>query len=72
MKTLFERLKPELILAMNAEAELYPNIMKSLKTELEKHYFFNDMTIANAYRLTDLTKHRRFGITELNDCFDSI
>lgn len=72
MKTLFERLKPAMIIAIENESKLYPNIMASLRGELEKKYFFNDMSVANAYRLTELTEKREFSITELNNCFDSM
>jgi hypothetical protein len=70
MKTLLERLKPELLQAMNEDAKKYPTIMASLKDELSNLYFCNDMTISNAFRLTMLTKESRFGITELHNCFE--
>lgn len=70
MKTLLKRLKPELIIAMGIEEKKYPLIMTSLKDELSRLYFCNDMTISNAYRLTSLTEKNIFGITELHNCFE--
>ena len=70
MKSLLERLKPEMLQAMNEDAKKYPTIMALLKDELSRLYFCNDMTISNAFRLTMLTNERRFGITELHNCFE--
>lgn len=70
MKTLLERLKPELLEAINEDAKKYPTIMGLLKQELSIQYFCNDMTISNAYRLTSLTEKGIFGITELHNCFE--
>ena len=69
MKTLLERLKPELIEAMNEDAKKFPAMMRSLKKELSLCVSVSEMTIENAYRLTYLTDEKIFGYIELFNCF---
>lgn len=68
MKTLFERLKPELLVAMYKEAILYPTLMESLKEELKSKYSYLQLTVNQGQRLTQL-KNQNIGIMELVDCF---
>jgi len=69
MKTLFERLKPELLDAMHTEAKLYPTLMESLREELENNYSWMQITVNQGQRLTQL-KNQNIGILELVDCFE--
>lgn len=69
MKTLFERLKPELLDAMYTEAKLYPTLMASLREELETNYSWMHITVNQGQRLTQL-KNQNIGILELADCFE--
>jgi len=69
MKTLFERLKPELITAIELQSRKYPNLMMTVKEELQSKYSFIDLTVSTAYRLTDLTESKSFGINEIDECF---
>ena len=69
MKTLFERLKPELISAIELQSRKYPSLMMAVKEELQSKYSFIDLTISTAYRLIDLTESKSFGINEIDECF---
>lgn len=68
MKTLFERLKPELLDAMYTESKLYPTLMESLREELKSKYSYLQLTVNQGQRLTQL-KNQNIGIMELVDCF---
>jgi hypothetical protein len=69
MKTLFERLKPELLDAMHTESKLYPTLMESLREELKSKYSYLQLTVNQGQRLTQL-KNQNIGILELVDCFE--
>jgi hypothetical protein len=45
MKNLYSRLKPEVVLALQNEAVLYPNIVAKTVNELEKKYFMYYLTL---------------------------
>jgi hypothetical protein len=45
MRNLLERLKPEYLELLEADAIKYPNIYYNIRTELTKNYFFVDLTI---------------------------
>lgn len=44
MNTLLERAKPELVEWLEKENVNYPNTVKLIKTELQKHCWWTDMT----------------------------
>ena len=45
MKNLYSRLKPEVVLALQNEAVLYPNIVAKTIKELEEKYFMYYLTL---------------------------
>ena len=45
MKNLYSRLKPEVVLALQNEAVLYPNIVAKTIRELEEKYFMYYLTL---------------------------
>ena len=71
MKTLFEKLKPEVAELLRLENELYPTITQDLIDELQSKYFWIDITVKNAYSLVRLDQNKKFGIYELTECFEN-
>lgn len=70
MKTLFEKLKPEVAELLRLESELFPTITQDLIDELQSKHFFSELTVGNAYSLVRLDKTKRFSIYELTECFN--
>jgi hypothetical protein len=69
MKTLFEKLKPEVAELLRLESEMYPTITQDLIDELKSKYFWTEITVKNAYSLVRLDQNKKFGIYELTECF---
>lgn len=69
MKTLFEKLTPEVAELLRLESELYPSITQDLIDELQSKHFWTEMTVKNAYSLVRLNQTKRFSIYELTECF---
>jgi hypothetical protein len=69
MKTLLERLKPEVLQAMNEDAEKYPSLIASLKRTLEQeeasplNLSVNDASYICQYN------NKNLDIINLLDCF---
>ena len=70
MKTLFEKLKPEVAELLRLEKEMYPTITQDLIDELQSKYFWIDMTVKYAYSLVRLDQEKKFSIYELIECFN--
>lgn len=70
MKTLFEKLKPEVAELLRLENELYPTIAQDLIDELQSKYFWTEITVKNAYFLTRLDLNKSFNIYNLTECFN--
>jgi hypothetical protein len=70
MKTLFEKLTPDVAELLRLESELYPAITKDLTDELQSINFWTEMTVKNAYSLVRLDQTKRFSIYELTECFN--
>lgn len=71
MKTLFEKLKPEVAELLKLESELYSSITKDLIDELQSKHFFTELTVGTAYSLVRLDQNKRFSIYELTECFNN-
>lgn len=60
MKTLLERLKPELLQSIEMDAEKYPNLISKIKRELENEFIsplylsVNTASLICEYNKTDL------------------
>ncbi len=70
MKTLFEKLTPEVAELLRLESEMYPTITQDLIDELQSKYFWTEITVKNAYSLVRLDQTKRFSIYELTECFN--
>ena len=71
MKTLFEKLKPEVAELLRLESKLYPAIIKRLTDELKSKHFFTELKVGDAYSLVRLDQEKRFSIYELTECFEN-
>ena len=71
MKTLFEKLKPEVAELLRLEIELNPAVTQDLIDELKSKYFWTELTVKNAYSLVRLDQTKRFSIYELMECFNN-
>lgn len=70
MKTLFEKLKPEVAELLRLESELFPTITQDLIDELQSKHYWIDITVKNAYSLVRLDPNKKFDIIELTECFN--
>lgn len=68
MKTLLERLKPEYLELLEADAEKYPSLIRNIKSDLNEYYHFTDLNVNTAYQVCNLCKIG-FGIVELDSLF---
>lgn len=55
MKTLYEQLKPEIKQALTEQEELYPTIVKGVKTALQENYLWSHLSIGQARELVSFT-----------------
>jgi hypothetical protein len=55
MKTLYEQLKPEIKQALTEQEELYPTIVKGVKTALQENYLWSHLSIGQARELISFT-----------------
>ena len=55
MKTLYEKLKPEIKQALTEQEELYPTIVKGVKTALQENYLWSHLSIGQARELISFT-----------------
>lgn len=68
MKTLLERLRPEIMDKINADMEEYPYYTRSLIEELKSNVSFMQLTVNTASSLCALD-NSTVGILELNNLF---
>ena len=71
MKTLFEKLKPEVAELLRLETERYPTTARDLIDELQSKYFWTEITVKNAYFLVRLDLNKSFNIYQLTECFEN-
>ena len=71
MKTLFEKLKPEVTELLRLENELNPAVTQDLINELQSKYFWTELKVKDAYSLVRLDQEKRFSIYELMECFEN-
>ena len=69
MKTLFEKLKPEVVELLMLEEQYYPATIKRLTEQLKSKHFFTELTVGDASQIVQL-KNIRFSIYELTECFE--
>ncbi len=66
---LLQRLNPEVLQAMNADAEQYPNLIASLKKSLEQEEVSSlDLTVDTAIYICQYN-NKNLDIINLFDCF---
>lgn len=69
MRNLLERLKPEYLELLEADAEKYPSLIRNIKTDLSEYYHFTDLNVNTAFQLCNFCKVG-FGIVELDSLFE--
>ena len=57
MKTLWQKLKPEIKQTLNEQEEKYPSLVKGIKVALKDNYFWSHLTISEARDLIYFTDH---------------
>ena len=70
MKTLFERLKPEIVTPMELEAEQYPATVEMLKRDFEGKNYFTELTVSCIMQLFRYTNSEKYSILELVAMFE--
>ena len=69
MRTLLEKLKPEVLLEINKDLEKYPELVKSIYTNLERNRNYNNLTILEGHQLC-LCAGVDFGILQIHSLFE--
>ena len=55
MGTLYDKLKPEYKKSLNEQEELYPTLVKSVKSALQENYLWSHLSIGQARELVSFT-----------------
>ena len=55
MKTLYQKLKPEIKQSLNEQEELYPTLVKDIKCALQENYLWSHLSIGQARELVSFT-----------------
>ena len=55
MKTLYQQLKPEVKQSLNEQEELYPTLVKGIKSALKDNYLWSHLSIGQARELVSFT-----------------
>ncbi len=55
MKTLYQKLKPEVKQSLNEQEELYPTLVKDIKCALQENYLWSHLSIGQARELVNFT-----------------
>ena len=55
MKTLYQQLKPEVKQSLNEQEELYPTLVKGIKSALKDNYLWSHLSIGQARDLVSFT-----------------
>lgn len=69
MKTLYERLKPELLAKMQSEGEQYPYAIKALMEELQNSKYVLDLTYGSAISMSNFLELPNYTISEILNLF---
>ena len=56
MSTLYDKLKPEYKQSLNEQEELYPTLVKSVKSALKNTYLWSHLSIGQARELVSFTR----------------
>jgi len=68
---LLQRLNPEVLQAMNADAEQYPNLIASLKRELQAEIYSPlNLSVNDASYICHYNNNKILNIINLFDCFN--
>ena len=70
MRTLLEKLKPEVLVLLEKEALEYPATMEVLKETLGKLHFWVELKVSDASRLVALKPRSSFNIETLSNLFE--
>jgi hypothetical protein len=57
MKTLWQKLKPEIKQTLNEQEEKYPSLVKGVKIALKENYLWSHLSIGQARDLIYFTDH---------------
>ena len=68
MRTLLEKLKPEYLKLLEADAEKFPYLYRSVKNELSENKFWTELTTRVSNQLCTICKVN-FGIIEIDSLF---
>jgi hypothetical protein len=60
MKTLLERLKPEVMELLDVEAQTYPTIVKSIKGNLSQRYYVTEISLGTVSDLSSVKDLQEF------------
>ena len=55
MKTLYQQLKPEFKQSLSEQEELYPTLVKEIKSSLQENYLWSHLSIGQARDLISFT-----------------
>ena len=72
IKNLLERLRPEVLDAMNAEKELYPNTVNSLENELKNNIFVSDIKYKYVIELESLAYNVKLNTKNCFELFENL
>ena len=71
MKTLLERLKPEIKTNLYNEQELYPNVIGSLLEVLQEQVAITELTLRDINNLSDFSPNSVNTILQIYDMFEN-
>jgi hypothetical protein len=60
MKTLLERLKPEVMELLDVEAQTYPTIIKGIKGNLSQRYYVTEISLGTVSDLSSVKDLQEF------------
>ena len=63
MKTIYDRLKPEILASINADKQEYPYTTKALKEKLKKTISWDELTIGD---IRSVVIHSHISIVDIN------
>ncbi len=68
---LLQRLKPEVLKAMNEDVEKYPSLIRSLKAELQAEIYSPlNLSVNDASYICQYNNYKNLEIINLLDCFN--
>jgi len=66
--SLYSRLKPEVVLALQNEASIFPNITNKIVDELNEKYWMGDLTLDTVLSLASINEIREVaGVSRYSD-----